>query len=424
MENKTIIRILVLGAIVILSMLAFQSYNVFNKWSQENKNFTQTAYIALNNVARRLAQLNQHTLPSRDLIKQLSANYFVVNINNHIDAGVLEQYLLEEFQEHGLNMDFEYGIYDCASDEMVYGDFCRMADREYKNTPLGDLPKYEEFIYYFGVKFPNISGFIIDNIKLAVIFSIISLLAIIFFVYSVYIILKQKKLSELQKDFINNMTHEFKTPISSIKLASETLMKNESVMKDEKLQQYTHIIHGQNQRLNDHIEKILSLAKLERDQFKLKLEPVDVHQLIRQVLQPINIKISELEGKLTLHLNAQNTTVQADRLHLTNVLNNLIDNAVKYRRGTPDITIITEERKGKIHCVIADKGIGIADEHRKKLFTKFYRVPTGNIHNVKGFGLGLFYVKNVCDAHGWELDVSSKLGEGTTMLIKFLSFHE
>ena len=410
---------MVLGAIVILSMLAFQSYNVFNKWSQENKNFTQTAYIALNNVAQRLAQLNQNTLPSRDLIKQLSSNYFVVNINNHIDAGVLEQYLLEEFQEHGLNMDFEYGIYDCANDEMVYGDFCRIADREYKNTPLGDLPKYEEFIYYFGVKFPNKSGFIIDNIQLAVIFSIISLLAIIFFVYSVYIILKQKKLSELQKDFINNMTHEFKTPISSIKLASETLLKNKSILEDEKLQQYTQIIHGQNQRLNDHIEKILSLAKLERDQFKLKLEPIDLHVLIKQVLKPIEIKIAELKGKLELNLNANNTVIQADRLHLTNVLNNLIDNAVKYRQDIPQIEISSTNTNGTIECTITDQGIGIAEEHRKKLFTKFYRVPTGNIHNVKGFGLGLFYVKNVCDAHGWGLDIKSKLGEGTTMTLKF-----
>ncbi len=400
-------------------MLVFQSYNLINKWSQENKNFSQTTYIALLNVARRLSILNQNTLPSRDLIKQLSGNYFVVNINNHIDAGVLEQYLLEEFQAHGLNMDFEYGIYDCANDEMVYGDFCSIAEKEYKNAPLGDLPKYQEFIYYFGVKFPNKSNFIIDNIRLAIIFSIISLLAIIFFVYSVYIILKQQKLSELQKDFINNMTHEFKTPISSIKLASETLIKSNAIKSDSKLNQYAHIIRGQNQRLNDQIEKILSLAKMEKEQFKLKIESVDFHQLLQQVIQPFEIKISELKGDLNVNLAAKNTIIQADRLHLTNVLNNLIDNAVKYADGRPHVTISTSENNGKLTCTIADQGIGIAEEHRKKLFTKFYRVPTGNIHNVKGFGLGLFYVKNICDAHGWELDLQTKLGAGSTMILEF-----
>ena len=389
-------------------MLAFQTYNVYTKWTQENKNFSQTAYITLLNVARRLSALNQNTLPTRDLIKQLSGNYFVVNINNHIDAGILEQYLIEELQAHGLNLDFEYGIYDCANDQMVYGDFCSIAEKEYRNKDLGVLPKYEEFIYYFGVKFPSKSAFIVENVKLAIAFSIISLLAIFFFVYSVFIILKQKKLSELQKDFINNMTHEFKTPISSIKLASETLLKTSEVSGNHKLNQYTQLIRDQNQRLNDQIEKFLSLAKM---------ETLDLHELIHGIIQPTRIRIQKLAGSVDLNLKADSTRIQADKLHLVNVLTNLIDNAIKYTKQNPHVEISTRNERGKLICTIKDQGIGISEENIKKVFAKFYRVPTGNVHDVKGFGLGLFYVKNVCDAHGWHLKVESEIGKGTSMII-------
>jgi two-component system phosphate regulon sensor histidine kinase PhoR len=241
----------------------------------------------------------------------------------------------------------------------------------------------------------------------------------LFFIYTIYVILMQKRLSEMQKDFIDNMTHEFKTPISTIKISSDVFLNNEKIQQDKRLFQYATIIKEQNQRLNNQVEKVLQLARIERGNFKLNKEEVNLHNILVQIMQSAEMKVSQQNGQLTTDLSAQNVTFSADKFHLTNIIYNILDNATKYCKDAPQIKIQTKDVSRSICLKITDKGIGIPKEYLPKIFNKFYRVPTGNVHNVKGFGLGLFYIKNICEAHGWKLHLQSEEGVGTEVSILF-----
>ena len=417
MNNRDIKGIIILGALTIFTLLALQFYWVYNTWKTGDSSFNQTVHVTLRNVAEYMAEYNDSELPPKDLIKRLSPDYYVVNINDHIDANVLEHILYVEMGKASLTADFEYGIYDCGNDNMVYGNYCEMDEAESKVEPTETLPKYNEFDYYFGVKFPTRSNFIFANLNFTILFSIISLLLTGFFIYTIFFIIRQRRVSELQKDFINNMTHEFKTPISSIQLSSNVLLNDEKIQNDPRLSQYANIIKDQNKRLNDQVEKVLNLAKTERDQFKLNLEKISLHSLIQRIIDGNQARIQNANAVIQLKLDAKDDEITADRLHLSNVLSNLIDNAIKYSNGNAKIKIQTEQENGQLNLSVQDNGIGISKENQSKIFDKFYRVPTGNVHNVKGFGLGLFYVNNISEAHGWKLKLKSELNKGSTITL-------
>jgi len=415
MKDSTIRRVIVLGALAILGVLAVQSYWVIRTWNLQEQEFNDKVQIALLNVAKDLEKIGSQ-LPSQGLISQISTNYYVVNINDIINANTLEFYLRNQLEAIGLAEDFEYGIYDCSSNKMVYGNYISY-DPENVDIKKEDLPMYDEYLYYFGVRFPNRTGYLLNSMNFTILFSLILLMTIAFFAYTLYIILRQKRLSEMQKDFINNMTHEFKTPISTIKISANTFLNPPTVQADNRLLQYASIINDQNNRLNSQVEKVLQLARIERDNFRLKKEPINLHELLEHIIGSTKLKVAELGGSLDATLNAKKIIVSADKLHLTNILHNLLDNAMKYRKEIPEISIKTEDSDEKIHLKIIDKGLGINKEEQSKVFQKFYRVPTGNVHNVKGFGLGLFYVKNICREHGWKLELESEEGKGTTINI-------
>jgi two-component system phosphate regulon sensor histidine kinase PhoR len=228
--------------------------------------------------------------------------------------------------------------------------------------------------------------------------------------------MRQERTSQLQKDFINNMTHEFKTPISSIKIAADVFSKSEFVINDPRLSRYAGIITEQNQRLNDQVEKVLNIARLEKDSFELNKEPIDVHSTIRDIAKSESVRLEDQD--INLALDSGDMEIFADPLHFTNVITNIIDNAIKYSKGEPQITIKTDRNSNLNIINVIDQGIGIEKDKLKNIFDKFYRVSTGDVHNVKGFGLGLFYVKNICMAHGWIIDVKSEPNQGTTFIIK------
>jgi two-component system phosphate regulon sensor histidine kinase PhoR len=302
---------------------------------------------------------------------------------------------------------------------MVYGNYCDIENNEPLPRTDQSLEKYDEFIYYFGVKFPAHEAYLLSDMRVTVIFSIITLIAMAFFLYAIVVILRQKRMSELQRDFINNMTHEFKTPLSSIRLSNNVLRESGTVQDDPRLKRYAEIIQQQSERLNEHIEKVLSIARLEDDQFILHKEPVDLHMVISELLQSKEAELSTRNVEIQQSLEARNPVILADKLHLTNVLYNLIDNAVKYSDGNPVIAVKTRDVPERLILEIRDNGIGISTEHQKHMFNKFFRVPTGNVHDVKGFGLGLFYVKRIADQHKWKINVESALGEGTKIMIAF-----
>jgi two-component system, OmpR family, phosphate regulon sensor histidine kinase PhoR len=420
MRNTIIRRVIVLGAIACLSLLAVQTYWVLRTWDLQEREFNRKANQALLDAANQLAQLNVFALPTKKLVEQASSNYWVVNVNNVFEANDLEYFLDKAFEAQSLKADYEYGIFDCSSDQMVKGKLVKYSPGSENKFALSEpLPKHQDsdFIYYFGVQFVGKSSNILSNMWLVIAFSALMLITLAFFIYSMFVILRQKQLSELQRDFINNMTHEFKTPISTINISTDVFIQNDKVKDDPRLSRYASIIKEQVLRLNTQVEKVLQLAKIERDNIELNVEEIDLADLIRSISPSIEMKIGDKQGTLELDLAATNTLVRADRLHLTNILHNLVDNGVKYSKDQPKIRVSLRNEGNSLVLSVQDNGIGIPKEHQKRVFDKFYRVPTGNVHNVKGFGLGLFYVKTMCKEHRWKLDLHSDPGKGTRISI-------
>ncbi len=406
-----------MGVVAIAGIIAIQSYWVMSSWNLNEDEFQKKVNLALYNTARSLADLNGHTLPARNVVRQRSGNYFVVNIAYEINTEDLEFFLQRELEELALNIDFEYAVFDCETDEMMYGDYVSYSPNQNSQAKTGELPKHSEFTYYFGVRFPTRTDYLLNRIQLSILFSVILFVAVIFFAYSMAVILKQKQLSETQKDFINNMTHEFKTPISTMGISADVLLNSPAVQAEPRLLQYAKIIKEQNQRLNHQVEKVLQLARIEKGNFQIKPEKMELDAFLEQAIQGMQIQAEQKGGAISGLFHASGCIIQADRLHLTNVVNNLLDNALKYCADKPQVIVTTICNKGRVTLSIKDNGIGIAKENTKKIFHKFYRVPTGNVHDVKGFGLGLYYVRNICQAHRWQLRVESTPGAGTDFQI-------
>jgi len=238
-----------------------------------------------------------------------------------------------------------------------------------------------------------------------------------FFVYTLFVILRQRRLSEIQKDFINNMTHEFKTPIATIAISADVLKSPDVIRFPERLLNYATIIQNENNRLKQHVERVLQMARLDKEDVALKKETVSIHDIIEEAVRNISLPLQAVQGKIDLHLSAEGYHVSGDRLHLTNVLFNLIDNAIKYSRTSPSIHITTRNLNDQIVIDVEDNGIGISADQQKKVFHKFYRVPTGNVHDVKGFGIGLNYVKVIAMAHKGKISLVSEPGKGSTFTV-------
>jgi two-component system, OmpR family, phosphate regulon sensor histidine kinase PhoR len=412
LSESLIRRVLILGMLSIVGIIAVQSYWLTQSWNIRDNDFDRTVKIALRNVAQSIAQANKSILPKYSIIQRKSSNVYVVNVNSKIrDFRKLEEYLKNELGNVFINQDFEYAVYDCASLEMIYGNYVKMTDLS-KKKKKSNLPKFSHLDYYFVVKFPERQSYVVNNLSTNFLIFGIAALSVLFFTYSILVILKQKRLSDLQKDFINNMTHEFKTPISSIKIAADVFTKDQHIIKDSRLSKYANIIIEQNNRLNEQVEKVLNIARLENDTLKLNMELVDINDTLKTIVEANQLKLSN--GSVTFDELITDVNIETDRLHFTNVVYNMIDNAVKYCAEVPNIIVRLYEKDNNIHMSISDNGIGIAKENTKNLFDKFYRVNTGNLHNVKGFGLGLFYVKSICDANKWEIEVTSTPGVGST----------
>ena len=417
MKSKTIRNIAILGSIAIAGIISVQIYWISQALNLQQKQFQEDVFISLKKVADRISEYNKMDSPAVNPVKQIASDYYIVNIREVIDANVLKLYLRDEFDRMNIQTDYEYAIYDCASEKMVYGEYVSFQDKD-KRTRLGKLPKYDEFIYYFGVNFPKQASYLIAGNQLWIFFSVLLLLTVLFFVYAINIILRQKQLSELQKEFINNMTHEFKTPISTILIAADALLEEEQIKNKQDLKNYTQIIKEQNERLNRQVEKVLQVTKIGRKEIELKKEAISLHENIKSIVNSVKIKLEKKQGIIKTNLNTSQDVIHCDKLHLTNIIYNIIDNSIKYSGEKPLITIETNKMEGFLQLVITDNGIGIADEHIPEIKKKFYRVPTGKVHNVKGFGLGLYYVNQVCRAHDWKWDIKSTIGKGTSIIFK------
>ena len=415
MKSNHIRIAVILGSVSIIGIIFFQLYWVNKSYNLEEEQFNRTVEIALYNVAEKMATFNGLELPNENPVRQMSTNYFIVDINNVIDSKILDHFLKEEFEYSNIRIDYEYAIYDCETNQMVFGHYIRQNSS--KKRKEIQFQKYDELTYYFGILFPSKTGYILNSMNIWLISSFVLFTAIFFFAYAIFIILKQKRLSEVQKDFINNMTHEFKTPISTIGISVSVLSNPEIINEPERLHNYAQIISEQNKRLENQIEKVLQLATLEKRRLNLNKERLNLHEVIKSVTKGFRLNIEKNDGAITCKMDADQPFVMADKQHLLNMVYNLLDNAMKYSGNSPEIHIETKNKNGFLYFTISDKGIGIDKKYMKKVFDKFYRVPTGNVHNVKGFGLGLNYVKSIVNEHKWKINIESEVGKGSRFVI-------
>lgn len=417
MKFKHIRIVVLLGAIAIIGIVAIQAYFMKREWGNKEKQFTQTVNICLRNVASQMHKFNQSTPSTANPVRQMSSNYFVVDINSKIDANILEHYLVSEFAKYNILTDFEYSIYNCETDEMEYGNYFFYNGAVKQNAVSVELPKYNAYSYYFGVNFPKLKNTIAGEMSIWFFLIGILFVSVIFFAYSIFVILQQKRLSELQHDFINNMTHEFKTPIASITIAADVISNPESIKEPSRILTYASVIKQEIARLNEQVNKVLQIARIERSGIQLRKEMLNLNEMIQQATENCKANLGS-KVQINTYLCSQLPEVEGDRLHVSNIFYNLLDNAVKYSGDSPEISISTEVLNSKIRIRVSDNGPGISKVHQKRIFDKFYRVPTHNIHDVKGFGLGLFYVKNICEAHRWKIYFNPTYHGGTQFVIE------
>jgi two-component system phosphate regulon sensor histidine kinase PhoR len=433
MKSQHIRLIIFLASIALIGVLINQVFWIRKEISiQKNKleeqktslhlkkeQFENVVTIALVNVRDELLSLNKELSGLYlEPVKQITPNYFVVSFYDTINPNLLENLLVEKFEQYNILEKFEYGIYDCFADSMIFDRYVDLSDNRLERGVVSTVQnkKWNHDGHYFGVYFSEKKDILPSphqEISTSLIISTIVILIVFFILtYAILVILQQKRLSEVKTDFINNMTHELKTPISTIGLSSEVLLK-EDILKDPKrIKQYAKIIKTENNRLQSQVEKVLHLAKLDKGNMELKKEPINLHKLIEESIQVFDLTINKRNGIINKNLLANESKIFLDKDHITNVIYNLLDNANKYSPESPIIDISSRNIKNGIEISVKDKGIGLSPNQNKLVFDKFYRVPTGSIHNVKGFGLGLYYVKFIINKHAGNIIVNSKLNQG------------
>ena len=404
--------IIVLGLVAISGILVAQLLWTKQAYNLEEKKFSQRAHIALLEVAKKMYEGTNHELPSENPVQKISNDYYIVNVDNDFEPEILEFYLKGEFEKANINTDFEYAMYNCHSDEMVYGNY--VSRNQDKKESSVYFPKHKNLVYYFAVRFPNEATYLFSSLKFWFVLSFALVVILLVYVYSIVTILQQKKYSELQRDFINNMTHEFKTPLSSILIASNYLKKQDKIQSDEKLDKYTEIIINQSNKLNSHIEKILSVAKSDNAPLVLDKKNVKVLPILKEVIENITLKYENVRISIESESDFE---IAADVFHFTNIVYNLLDNSIKYCENQPEILIRLTSEQQQLKMEFIDNGIGITPKKLSEIFDKFYRIPNSKSNEVNGFGLGLYYVKKICTLHHWKIKAFNNAQDGLTMTL-------
>lgn len=381
---------------------------------------SQNTHKNIENLRNELMQTKTEIV--NDLFDELISINVYKDYKPRVDSLMLDTILRQEFQNTGITAKYEYSVSNKVLRNKSKGNYkeaqkdCDSAGCYFKIN----LSPNNVFVtpQYLSVKFPNQKNYLLQTMwAMLVVSGMVIFILIISFYYTIGTISKQKKLSEIKNDFIGNMTHEFKTPISTISLAAEMLNDDTVSKTPEKQKRFVKMIRDENKRLSILVESILQTSILDKGEFKLKKSDNDVHDIINQAIHNTQLLIDQRNGTLNKQLDATKHIVNADKVHLTNIIFNLIDNAIKYTKEEPHIVVSTRDVQNGIEISVKDNGIGISKENQKKIFDKFYRVPTGNVHNVKGFGLGLSYVQAVVLKHNGTIHVESEMGKGSTFKI-------
>lgn len=338
-----------------------------------------------------------------------------VAFGERVEQEQLEDVLSGNLEDRGITLDYEYSVIrDNKQEIYTSGNFDTSTEHYYFRTALmkNEIQDEETYLYVY---FPGQQALVRGSLGfLGTSSLVLTLLMVVLFTFTLYVIFRQKKLSDIKNDFVNNMTHELKTPISTISLASQMLSDNSIPDEKKNLGHISRIIQTESKRLGYQVERVLQMAVLDQGHLVLKKVPVSMNEIINMVAQNFRLQIENKQGKLEVIDAADEDMVEGDKVHLMNVVTNLVDNAVKYSREQPEIVVRMRNSNGSYRFSVQDNGIGIAKDDQKKVFDRFYRVSTGNVHDVKGFGLGLSYVKLIVEQHGGTIRLSSEINKGTT----------
>jgi two-component system phosphate regulon sensor histidine kinase PhoR len=335
-------------------------------------------------------------------------------LEKRVKPEVLNHILKDQLVRNGIDLDYEYAVLRENLD-IAYqsSDYTASDEGEYYVANLFPQDLFSRS-GYLSVFFPRRTSFLLKSLGFMGISSmILTLVVILGFSLTIYIIFRQKRLSEIKNDFINNMTHELKTPISTISLASQMMNDKSIPDKSKNFDNISRIISDESKRLGYQVEKVLQMAIFDRGRIRLKKKKTDINDLVHNVISNFDLQVRDRAGSITGEFSAENAVMEVDPVHITNVISNLVDNAIKYSKKAPEIRISTSNRNGELVIQVADSGIGIKKEDQRRIFEKFYRVPTGNVHNVKGFGLGLSYVKKIVEEHRGTVKLKSEVNKGT-----------
>lgn len=368
--------------------------------------------------------MQQQVFEFQTMSSQLADEMFAWEKNAKINTTELQRTLAAELHASGIETPFEFAI--VRGDSIIDGVYSKAKTREFMSSPYqvtlfsGGLLRRGEAL---SVVFPRKTNYVLKSMRLMLGGSGLFLIIIITtFAQSLYFILRQKKTSEMQADFINNMTHEFKTPIATISLAADTIANSKVISDENKVRHFVSMIKKENSRMNRQVETILQIATLDKHEMDFNFARIDMHDVINQAIDTVEIQVTERDGVIRRQLEAERSILTGDGEHLRNLVHNLLDNANKYSEGAPDITVQTRSNDSGIFMMVKDKGIGMSKNVQNRIFERFYRETTGNIHNVKGFGLGLNYARAITDAHGGTISVESEPGHGSTFTV-FLPFN-
>lgn len=414
MRKRTVIFIAVFTFIALLGIIFTQLYWVKKSLSLKEEQFDNSIRIAAKSVVNQLLANKNDTVFQKELY-DLSCRKPKLDVSDVIKPAMLDSLLLEELGCMYVADKYYYGVYNKNNNKFYSGHY------KNKESKLLDSPYtfslssiYKPGDYYLSIYYPAKTSIILRQMEVWLSLSIFFIIIVIIsFSYVIYIILRQKKISQMKTDFVNNLTHEFKTPIATSSLAAEMLLRPEMSSQKNLIKKYANVILDENLRLQNQVEQVLQVATLENGKHHFRLKSIDAHLLINNVIDSFELRLKENKVKLTKNLEAKRSVIVADNEYLINVFYNLVDNAIKYTPENPNIHIKTWNDKKGIYIRIEDNGIGISPEHQKNIFKNLFRVPTGNIHEVRGFGLGLYYAKTIVDQHNGRIELESDIGKGS-----------
>ncbi len=414
MKKRTFLIIVAISCIALAGIIFIQFYWIRAAISLHEEQFDNRVSLALKGAVNQMYENKADTCNDGLFCRRKCMNKDSI-LKNGLNVDALKPLIAKEFADAGLHEQYIYGIYLPDTNYTVYisePGFEKQLRSSAHEASLACIFKNDQLV--LGAWFPEEKKQALQSIAgwLLVGFILLAVL-ILGFIFTIYSFIRQKNISSMKSDFVNNITHEFKTPIATISLASEMLLKPSVLASETKTRKYAGIIYDENIRLKNQVEHVLQLAVLDRGVYNLKYKSIDIHELVHKIAESFQILVKERNGTINLKLDASNHQSYADEMHIENVITNLLDNANKYSLENPDITVSTFNRNDHIVVAVEDKGVGIRMGDQKHVFRKMFRVHTGNIHDVKGFGLGLYYVKRMIEAHNGNINLHSEPGKGS-----------